>query len=119
MGFRLIELTSLHATAAATDVVQFEKVRFTTELHDENVYRGNPRPELDHAWAELLSAMMVGVDRDTAVKVGMNMSTAATDLQGSYLAELDVFHQLHCLVSLTCALLEDAVPVCGLMRGRE
>lgn len=56
---------------------------------------------MDHAWAELLSAVMIRVDRETAIKAGMNMSTAADihDEEGGYIAELDVFHQLHCLAS--------------------
>lgn len=89
-------------------------------LNDSNAFRGDPRQEVDAAWDHLLSgkdtdteslhcfrahtelimvttAVNIRIDEETLHQVGRTSAVALEDEQGGYIAELAVFHQLHCL----------------------
>ncbi|KAH9238240.1 hypothetical protein K456DRAFT_1826991, partial [Colletotrichum gloeosporioides 23] len=85
--------------APAKEAVVLEKAKFHAGLNDTTRFRGDPRPELEDAWDELLSAINIRVDDDELTKMGRDASTAVkiNDGEGGYAGMLDIFHHLHCL----------------------
>ncbi|KAL3293733.1 tat pathway signal sequence [Colletotrichum asianum] len=83
----------------AKEAVVLEKAKFHAGLNDTTRFRGDPRPELEDAWDELLSAINIRVDDDELTKMGRDASTAVkiNDGEGGYAGMLDIFHHLHCL----------------------
>lgn len=59
-------------------------------------YRGEPRPELDKAWAELLEHNNIRLSDDELKRM---IRTALELSDGSgYVGQLSAYHHLHCLV---------------------
>ncbi|KAK1984741.1 hypothetical protein LZ30DRAFT_812672 [Colletotrichum cereale] len=83
----------------AQEAVVLEKAKFHAGLNDTTRFRGDPRPELEEAWDELLSAINIRVDGDWFTRMSRNASSAVkiNDGKGGYAGMLDVFHHLHCL----------------------
>lgn len=104
----------------AQDVIEYQLQTFTQGFGDGvTEYWGAPSKEMDQRWAELwhcewnvlfdlkgiwliLSKVSVGeaITRDEAQRLSNTTSTLGPRHPGLYWIELDVFHQLHCLVSL-------------------
>lgn len=67
------------------------------ELEHINPYRGDPRPELDKAWRDLLENNNIRISKEELVKMN---KTALELYDGSgYYGQMSVYHHLHCLVS--------------------
>jgi hypothetical protein len=64
-----------------------------------NKYRGPPRPELDKAWEDLLQNINIRLTASDLRKIDRR-STKLSDGSDTYLGQLTVYHQLHCLKSL-------------------
>jgi hypothetical protein len=62
-----------------------------------NKFRGEPRKELDDAWEDLLKNINIKLTTSDLQKINRK-STRLSD--GTYLGQLTVYHQLHCLKSL-------------------
>ncbi|KAL3463243.1 hypothetical protein BJX64DRAFT_257384 [Aspergillus heterothallicus] len=75
--------------------------RFNGALRAPNRFRGDPSPEIDEAWAEILYAEggLVRLTREEIERVNASEYAAeyTADLGGGYIAGVEVFHQLHCL----------------------
>lgn len=83
----------------AWKALKWETRLLNNQLDVSNPYKGLPRPEFEKAWDELLEPTAIKVDHETLERINR---TSVPLLDGSgYMAALDVFHQLHCLVSLT------------------
>lgn len=67
------------------------------QLETANPFKGEPSPEMDDAWNKLLGPTAVRVGKEVLDKINRS-SVALTDGSG-YMVTLDVYHQLHCLVS--------------------
>ncbi|KAF4628749.1 hypothetical protein G7Y89_g9408 [Cudoniella acicularis] len=80
----------------AQEAVNFERVRFNATLVIESPYNGEPGPEVDAAWHELLSYMNIAVSGSDLDRIGAS-SIPIPDQEGQYVAGLNVFHELHCL----------------------
>lgn len=101
--------------APASGAIKHEKIRFSAALNATNEYRGDPRPEVDRAWARLLDAVNIRIDRHTLDRIG-----GAEDVQigyvevedeyGGYAGALDVYHQLHCLQMIRISYTLDLYP---------
>ena len=107
---------SLHA-APALEVVKddYEIVRFISSYKSQSPYKGPPSPDVDAAWDRIIEGRcckndimlsnieIVGAMSITEETLGkINASEHAVRLPdesgGGYLAVLEVFHQLHCVV---------------------
>ncbi|KAH8585369.1 hypothetical protein B0O99DRAFT_559710 [Bisporella sp. PMI_857] len=82
----------------AREAVFWEKVvsNSTVEFDPTNVYKGEPRPELDKAWEESYLQWSQIIVSEGDLKAIDRTSIRLTDGSG-YLGTLGVFHQLHCL----------------------
>ncbi|KAI0009997.1 hypothetical protein F4779DRAFT_639808 [Xylariaceae sp. FL0662B] len=86
---------------------QIDAHRYT----NQSIYVGQPSREVDRAWDRIQEAMILGVTREDVTRVGKNADKAvpfdpAWGLGGDiYMAEVDVFHQIHCLNVLRKALI--------------
>ena len=73
-------------------------------MHD-SPYVGPPSEPLDTAWQHLLANMSIRVTKDELQRHGQS-SVALPG--GGHLAWLGVFHQLHCVVSISSNILRSA-----------
>ncbi|KAL8686888.1 MAG: hypothetical protein Q9218_006792, partial [Villophora microphyllina] len=77
-------------------------MEYETKLFNDNLkntvspYPGEPQPELDKAWHELLKYSNIRVSTDDLRKINRNSIKLATS-PGEYTAGLEVHHQLRCL----------------------
>lgn len=82
----------------AWEAIKWEPRLFESQIEASNSFKGPPRPELDEAWNKLLGPTSIRVNKETLDRINR---TSVPLLDGSgYMAGLDVYHQLHCLVSL-------------------
>lgn len=88
------QLTS--QTAPANEALKPEKILFDDDIAKWNPYRGEPRPEMDEAWHELLKYSNIRVSAED-LKAINRTSVKLSDGSGMYMSELNVYHQLHCL----------------------
>ena len=81
----------------AWEAIKWEPRLFESQIEASNSFKGPPRPELDEAWNKLLGPTSIRVSKETLDRINR---TSVPLLDGSgYMAGLDVYHQLHCLVS--------------------
>lgn len=104
-------------------VVEYESYDFDNAFAHQTIYRGPPTPELEEAWSKLwyctfLPRRQVLHPSDSALDSGIRIPEdklpllnrtvnlgdgktlrPVTDGSGGYHAMVEVFHQLHCLVS--------------------
>lgn len=76
--------------------LQYETKSFMN-LFDENRYTGDPSPNVDSAWENILRRMHIRVT--TAELAHRNQTSISLPEGGGHLAWLEVFHELHCIVS--------------------
>ncbi|KAH8821356.1 hypothetical protein F5884DRAFT_827610 [Xylogone sp. PMI_703] len=82
----------------AQNVVEYERVRFNATLVIDSPYNGEPGPEVDKAWSDLLQYMNIAVPKSDLDKIGADsIGVPGTD---KYIAGLSVYHELHCLKRL-------------------
>ena len=83
--------------------------RFNGRIHDNtSIYRQDPSEEVDAAWDRLMAegSEIVTVDEEAVVRSGKTpgLSVKAPSSWGrgdqAYIAQVDVFHQIHCLNEL-------------------
>ncbi|KAK2779161.1 hypothetical protein CKAH01_11420 [Colletotrichum kahawae] len=88
-------------TAPAIDAVEYEWVTYQNKFDQPSAYRGQPTPELEQAWSDLIALELINVPVEKLP--ALNKSTAGpwrhpTREQGGGVAGfIEVFHQLHCL----------------------
>ncbi|KAF8864295.1 hypothetical protein BDZ45DRAFT_737301 [Acephala macrosclerotiorum] len=80
----------------ANEALKPEKILFDDDIAKWNPYRGEPRPEMDEAWHELLKYSNIRVSAED-LKAIDRTSVRLSDGSGMYMSELNVYHQLHCL----------------------
>ncbi|KAJ8067837.1 hypothetical protein OCU04_003431 [Sclerotinia nivalis] len=83
------------AYTPAAEALQYEKVFYNGTLFASGLYKGDPRPELDLAWHNLVENNNIRISKEELGKLGR---TALPLADGSgYFGELNVYHHLHCL----------------------
>lgn len=83
--------------APVREAVKWERVTSKNELEEKNPYKGPPRPELDDAWHDLLKHSSIRVSKEDLRKINRT-SIKLADGSGKYMAEINAYHHLHCLV---------------------
>ncbi|KAF7975505.1 hypothetical protein HWV62_9437 [Athelia sp. TMB] len=81
----------------AREAVIHELVQFASVRHTKSRFDGPPTDEVDAAWHELYGAGISAIPKSAAALLP-NRTEAYTGDEQHYIIELDVFHQLHCLV---------------------
>jgi len=76
--------------------ISYEPKIFTA--FQDSPYTGLPSPETDRAWHDLMANMSIRVSHQELAKANLT-STELPD--GGYMAWLGVYHEMHCVVSLT------------------
>jgi hypothetical protein len=96
--------------------VQYEKRRLWRDIDGPNPYTGAPRPEFDEAWRKIIermyyhalttsfltnrnAAMTLKVSKEELDQFSEGDSTVKFKDGSGYLAEMTVYHELHCVVS--------------------
>ncbi|KAH8901283.1 hypothetical protein GQ53DRAFT_607631, partial [Thozetella sp. PMI_491] len=83
--------------APAQSVVEYKPTRFTQGFEDDkSPLQGPPNEMRDRAWQDLYGFGILGVSREEAALMP-NRTGRLAGTTDKYFAELDVFHQLHCL----------------------
>jgi len=88
--------------------VEYHQETFRGDFYAPSVYRGEPRPELDEAWDKVTKGGLkrIRIPKDDIYRLNKTASKnivgfAGEDSEDIHDVEglLEVFHQLHCLVS--------------------
>ncbi|CAN8099971.1 unnamed protein product [Discula destructiva] len=75
----------------------------------DEIFRGDPSPEVDAAWRRISSEQPVAITRDEVLALGKDPDKAVRypkgfngtgDQDDLYAGRIDVFHQIHCLDAL-------------------
>ncbi|KAI1337282.1 hypothetical protein F5Y15DRAFT_418047 [Xylariaceae sp. FL0016] len=90
----------------ASSIIQYHPKVFDSRLHIESPYTGDPTPEIDQAWADLVEDMHVRVSGDDLRAIGKT-SIALPDEDGTFWGTLGVNHEIHCIKRLREALYEE------------
>lgn len=69
-------------------------------MHDpeSSQFSGEPRPELDQAWHEILEGTLIRLSEEELLQA--NNATSVRSKDGEYIGAIGVSHSLHCLVSI-------------------
>ncbi|KJK63524.1 protein of unknown function DUF3328 [Aspergillus parasiticus SU-1] len=78
----------------AKHIISYEQRRLKRDI-ENNVFTGDPRPEFDAAWKHLLEPMTIKITPEELSHLP-DPSIAFKDGTG-YIAELAVYHELHCI----------------------
>ncbi|TGO45806.1 hypothetical protein BCON_0364g00090 [Botryotinia convoluta] len=79
----------------AAEALEYEKVFYNGTLFASSLYKGDPRPELDLAWHNLVKNNNLRISKEELDTLGR---TALPLADGSgYYGQLNVYHHLHCL----------------------
>ncbi|KAJ6531180.1 hypothetical protein B0H19DRAFT_1082138 [Mycena capillaripes] len=105
------------AQAVAEEIIRVYPIGFGNEISE---FQGPPSPPVDRAWDDLYQHVAVdGISRipkSEAVLLPNRTSPIPGD-PGFYIAELDVFHQLHCLNTIRKALHPSYYPDWDISKG--
>lgn len=101
----LIAFCNISAPVYNDIELDIEHVRVDGELwwDENNIFRQDPSPETDQAWEDLIGgeANRILVSKEDWVKTGLDPEVGAQwvgDPTGqTYMAEINVFHLIHCL----------------------
>ncbi|KAF4569649.1 hypothetical protein EYR40_008626 [Pleurotus pulmonarius] len=96
---RALEKTDSLVYSPAQDIVQYEIKRFNTGFMDEHptVFQGPPTDAMDEAWRELYERGVSYLLPEEANQ--LKELTIHAPGSNVFIGGLDVFHQLHCLVT--------------------
>ncbi|KAK3688837.1 hypothetical protein B0T22DRAFT_162549 [Podospora appendiculata] len=81
----------------ADSVIRYEKKRLWRDIEGPNPFIGQPRPELDQAWREIIAPITIKVSGDELARFSEGDSSIAFKDGSGYLAEMGVYHELHCI----------------------
>ncbi|KAB8298645.1 hypothetical protein EYC80_000824 [Monilinia laxa] len=92
----------------AAEALQYEKTFYNGTLFTEGLYKGDPRPELDLAWHNLVKNNNLRISNEELDKLGRTALPLADD--SGYYGQLNVYHHLHCLKFMREAFYADYYP---------
>ncbi|GAW16194.1 hypothetical protein ANO14919_056170 [Xylariales sp. No.14919] len=80
----------------ATSAIRYEKKRLWRDIDGPNAFTGKPRPEFDKAWHDIVAPITIKVSHSELQRFSEGDSTIAFKDGSGYIAELGVYHELHC-----------------------
>ncbi|MCJ1445951.1 MAG: hypothetical protein MMC23_006456 [Stictis urceolatum] len=90
----------------AREAVSYEAKWFEVNVHKATKYFGEPSPEKENAWDELLSPTTVRISIEDMERFG-RVDEGIPLPSGEYLGTVNVFHDLHCLRRISRLLYQD------------
>ena len=84
------------AGPASSGAVRYQRQRLFRSLED-NPFTGEPRPELDAAYARLLEPIVTRITPEEYEESDLGFPTLRLKAGDGYVGELSVFHELHCI----------------------
>ncbi|KAK7948428.1 uncharacterized protein PG986_009314 [Apiospora aurea] len=81
----------------ATSAIRYEKKRLWRDIDGPNPFTGKPRPELDQAWRDIIAPITIKVSADELARFSEGDSTISFKDGSGYIAEMGVYHELHCV----------------------
>ncbi|KAI0867571.1 hypothetical protein GGS24DRAFT_515174 [Hypoxylon argillaceum] len=81
----------------ATSAIRYVKKRLWRDIDGPNPFTGKPRPELDEAWRKIIAPITIKVSGSELNRFSEGDSTIAFKDGSGYIAELAVYHELHCV----------------------
>lgn len=85
----------------ALGAIQMQRQVLHNSLGTMNPFKGPPGPEQVEAWESLLTNTNIRLTAEEVERMNVT-SVQLADGSGDYLASLDVYHELHCVVSFSC-----------------
>ncbi|KAK8119644.1 uncharacterized protein PG998_004270 [Apiospora kogelbergensis] len=76
----------------ATSAIRYEKKRLWRDIDGPNPFTGSPRPSLDQAWRDIIA-----LSADELSRFNEGDSTIAFKDGSGYIAEMGMYHELHCV----------------------
>ncbi|SMR52955.1 unnamed protein product [Zymoseptoria tritici ST99CH_1E4] len=76
--------------------VEYQKKVFYADVEANKKYVGQPRPELDEAWANITEGHLILLNETGVRALGQSLDEAVS-LEGKYFALPEYYHQMHCL----------------------
>ncbi|KAI0454762.1 hypothetical protein F5B21DRAFT_474182 [Xylaria acuta] len=80
-----------------------ESTECATDPGHYSVYSGFPSEELEEGWDRLITPAYFNISRDEFIKTGKLFEHIIERIGGGYIVSLNVYHELHCLVSVICS----------------
>jgi len=77
----------------------YERRRLFRSLKD-NPFTGDPRPEYDEAWRDIIEPMTVRITPEEYERADLGADTLAMRDGSGYVGEMAVYHELHCIKRL-------------------
>ncbi|KAI1465031.1 uncharacterized protein F4812DRAFT_439306 [Daldinia caldariorum] len=81
----------------ATSAIRYEKKRLWRDIDGPNPFTGKPRPEFDQAWRDIIAPITIKVSDSELARFSEGDSTIAFKDGSGYIAEMAVYHELHCI----------------------
>ncbi|KAI1275616.1 hypothetical protein F5Y07DRAFT_368982 [Xylaria sp. FL0933] len=92
----------------ANNVIEYEVVQVDgMEAYGRSTYAGPPSPDQDAAWDHLVRPSFFRASLEDMKHAGESIDDAVEIADGGYVAELGVYHELHCLRHLRFYLYRD------------
>ncbi|KAL4869451.1 hypothetical protein BDV12DRAFT_196294 [Aspergillus spectabilis] len=85
-------------TTPAQRLIEYELRHFGHHAGDPSPYLGEPSAELDVAWDDLYPSLYQLIPQVQAAQLHNSTIIFSHNPECRYMVDLDVFHQLHCLV---------------------
>ncbi|PYI34944.1 hypothetical protein BP00DRAFT_462874 [Aspergillus indologenus CBS 114.80] len=83
----------------ALAAIAYEEIYFNASLKIESPFIGEPRPELDQAWTDLLQYSSIAVSGEDLRRINKT-SIPIPGAKDSYWVDLSITHELHCIKRL-------------------
>lgn len=107
-GDGISELLEKRSWSPVQQFVEYEIGRRHALNHDEySEYSGPPTPEQNRAWDKLIRPVYFKATREELERAGESMENKVELEDGGYLANIGVYHELHCLRQLRFYLYRD------------
>ncbi|CAI6289800.1 unnamed protein product [Periconia digitata] len=88
----------------ATETIEYERVVLNRSIETDNVFAGERTPAMEEAWADLIKPMALKLSKEEVERVGLTSLTGKDTISfkdgSGYLAEMGVYHELHCVKHL-------------------
>jgi hypothetical protein len=91
------------AWSPGLDAVQYESQVFRGSLYHHSAWKGTPRPELDALWHRVGQVGSISITDEEVRRLGKDPDYTIRWPEvygGGHVASVEVFHHLHCLVSI-------------------
>ncbi|KAH0172975.1 hypothetical protein KCU67_g1499, partial [Aureobasidium melanogenum] len=98
--------------------VEYEKKVFYQDVEETRKYTGDPRPELEEAWANITEGHLILLNETGVKALGQSLDDAV-NLDERYFALPEYYHQMHCLDIVRRFIRREHYPDFTIFRGSD